>query len=63
MSKHWNPEDEVAQARAKRSWPAGATAGLALVAALCAGVVVTLYWVAAPSDVFVDDGAANSDPR
>ncbi|MFL6829298.1 MAG: hypothetical protein ACJ8D5_01600 [Sphingomicrobium sp.] len=61
MSKHWNPKDdlaEVRQARApRREWPAGATAGIALVAAACLGVVVTLYWVAGPRDAFADDTA------
>jgi len=54
MSKHWNPGDELAQAgdaRAKR-WPAGATAGLMLVAAACVGIAALLYQVAGRRDVF-----------
>jgi hypothetical protein len=50
MSRHWNPDREVA--RTKRTWPPGATVGLVLVAAACVGVVATLYRVAGPSDVF-----------
>lgn len=57
MSKHWNPEDELAlahrrEARSMRSWPPGATAGLVLVAAACLGVAAILYQVAGPRDVF-----------
>ena len=57
MSKHWNPEDELALARgqeaqAKPRWPHGATAGLALVAAACLGLGLILYQVAGPRDVF-----------
>jgi hypothetical protein len=50
MSKPWNPNEDLA--RARRTWPPGAIVGLALVAAACIGVVVTLYRVAGPSDVF-----------
>jgi hypothetical protein len=55
VSKHWKPEDHIvrAQARAvRKSWPAGATAGLLLIAAACVGVSVVLYQVAGPRDVF-----------
>jgi hypothetical protein len=59
MTQHWNPDREIA--RVKRTWPAGATAGLALVAAACVGVVATLYLVAGPSDVFENDSAIDWD--
>lgn len=62
MSKHWNPEDELArETRVKHSWPAGATVGIALVAAACVGVVATLYWVAGPRDVFENDVSVDWD--
>jgi Na+/H+-translocating membrane pyrophosphatase len=38
----------------KLSWPAGATAGILIVAAACLGVSLTLYHVAGPRDVFAD---------
>ena len=62
MSRHWNPDADVARvrpARVRREWPAGATVGLALVAAACAGVVMTLYYVAAPRDPIADDSGVN----
>jgi hypothetical protein len=55
VSKHWNPEDEIArarEARVKPAWPEGATAGLVVIAACCIGVAVVLYQVAGPRDVF-----------
>ena len=55
MSRHWNPNDEVAQvrqARVRHSWPAGATAGVVVIAACCIGVAVLLYQLAGPRDVF-----------
>ncbi len=57
MSRHWNPRGEVARARQERAktWPAGATAGIALVAAACLGVAVTLYWVAGPRVVVEEE--------
>ena len=63
MSRHWNPDEELARciaaeelARArKRPWPEGATAGLVLVAALCLAVGLTLYQFAGPRDV-VEEG-------
>jgi hypothetical protein len=61
VSRHWNPDEDIARARsarARREWPAGATVGLALVAAACAGLVLTLYHVAGPRDSFADDPAA-----
>jgi hypothetical protein len=33
-------------------WPAGATAGVVLIAACCIGAAVVLYQVAGPRDVF-----------
>jgi hypothetical protein len=64
VSKHWNPEEELAlvrEARVRREWPAGATVGLALVAAACAGVVVTLYYIAGPRNSIADDSTVNWD--
>ena len=55
MGRHWNPDDELALALEKREksrWPDGATAGLVLVGAACLGLVVLLYHVAGPRDVF-----------
>jgi hypothetical protein len=57
MSKHWNPRGEIDRIvpveRAPRAaWPAGATAGVVLVAACCIGAAVVLYRVAAPWDRF-----------
>ena len=55
MSKHWNPERELARARgrqAKPRWPEGATVGLAMVAAGCVGLALILYKLAGPSDAF-----------
>ena len=55
MSRHWNPEEELARIYdepAKPRWPKGATAGLLLVAAACVGVGLVLYRVAGPRDVF-----------
>ena len=47
--RHWKP-DSVRQAR--KGWPAGATAGLLMVASACLGVAVLVYHVAGPRDVF-----------
>jgi len=62
VSRHWNPDEELARciaaeelARRKRSWPDGATAGLALVAACCLLVGVALYEFAGPRDVIEED--------
>lgn len=55
VSRHWNPEGEIARAREARIkpvWPAGATAGLVVVAAACVGLAVVLYQLAGPSDAF-----------
>jgi hypothetical protein len=55
MGRHWNPDDELVLALEKREksrWPDGATAGLVLVGAACLGLVVLLYHVAGPRDVF-----------
>jgi len=59
VSKHWNPDGEVARWTGadelsqpkKPSWPAGATAGLLLVAATCLAVGLVFYQVAGPRDV------------
>jgi hypothetical protein len=58
MSRHWKPDSErtlLAPARTGRSWPAGATAGLLLVAATCLGIAAVLYHVAGPRDVFEEE--------
>ena len=55
MSRHWNPEDELArirEERAKPRWPEGATAGLVIVAVACVGLAMVLYKIAGPRDVF-----------
>jgi hypothetical protein len=55
VSKHWKPEHPPARARENepsKSWPEGATAGLLLVAAICAGVAYAFYQAAGPNDVF-----------
>ena len=59
MSKHWNPDGEIARwtgaddfaPPAKPSWPKGATAGLVMVAASCLAIGMTLYAFAGPRDV------------
>ncbi|MEP7131262.1 MAG: hypothetical protein ABI770_09055 [Sphingomicrobium sp.] len=33
-------------------WPAGATAGVVLIAACCVGAAVVIYQVAGPRDIF-----------
>jgi endonuclease YncB( thermonuclease family) len=54
VSQHWNPDGEIARViplherATRRAWPAGATAGLVLVAAACAGTVAGLYQAAGP---------------
>ena len=53
--KHWKPDEAIARAAerpARKAWPAGATAGLLLVAAGCAGVAALLYRLAGPRDIF-----------
>ena len=61
MSRHWNPDDEIARLRPvsgapkPRSWPPGATAGVVLVAAACLSVAAILYHVAGPRDVFEEE--------
>ena len=59
MSERPDEQPRVrAFATAKRqSWPAGATAGILLVAAACLGVSMTLYHLAGPRDVFEEDAA------
>lgn len=55
MSRHWNPDEDVARvrSRAKRQrLPEGAVAGLVLVAGACIGLSILLYNVAGPRDVF-----------
>ena len=55
MTKPWKPHGDPAPAaplRQRKPWPAGATAGLLLVAAACVGAAVLLYQVAGPRDIF-----------
>jgi hypothetical protein len=55
MSRHWNPEGEIARVRvasAKLRWPKGATAGLMLVAVACVGAALVAYRLGGPRDVF-----------
>ena len=66
MSRHWNPNGEIARwtgadepARPdKAPWPEGATAGLVMVAACCVALGAVLYQVAGPRDV-VDERVAS----
>ena len=54
VSKHWNPDEDLAlvrEQRAKRAWPKGATAGLAMLGLTCVGLAILLYRVAGPRDV------------
>lgn len=65
MSKHWVPEDDcVPLSTTKRGprtpLPAGAKAGLLLVAVACAGVVLGLNQAFARADVFADEAATAS---
>jgi hypothetical protein len=56
MSKPWNPADAIAQSRdagVRSTWPSGATAGLAMLAAACVGIVMLLYRIMGPRDVFL----------
>ena len=65
MSKHWNPDEEIAWINAahepsrpaKAAWPEGATAGLLLVAASCLAMGVLLYQFAGPRTVIEDNVA------
>ena len=53
MTKPWNPKGDLAEREEKPNhWPAGATAGLIVVAAACVGIAALLYKVAGPRDVF-----------
>jgi hypothetical protein len=59
VSRHWKPERAKARVvRQRKPWPAGATAGLVLVAAACLGAAVVLYQVAGPRDVFEEDASS-----
>ncbi len=53
-----NPAATAIASVRKASWPAGATAGILLVAAACIAVSLTLYQVAGPRDVFAESAAA-----
>ena len=62
MSKHWNPENEIARIRkprARHSWPAGATVGVVLVAAACLAVGVVVYQMAGPRASFAEEDGAS----
>ena len=55
MSRHWNPDEELARARrtaARRRLPAESITGLAMVAAACVATAVLLYKLAGPRDIF-----------
>lgn len=55
MSRHWHPDEELAQARSapeRPRLPAGSMVGLVMVAAACAGMAVLLYRLAGPRDIF-----------
>ena len=65
MTKPWKPDEALERrsepaecvppeptARERASWPAGATAGLLMVAAGCIGLAAVLYRLAAPRDLF-----------
>jgi hypothetical protein len=55
MSRHWKPDaevDRVRKARVTQRWPEGAAVGLTMVAVACAGMVLVLYRMAGPRDVF-----------
>ena len=60
MSRHLNPDEDLAgvhEERIRASWPHGATAGLVLVAAGCIGLGALVYWAAGPRHTFADDSA------
>ena len=61
MSKHWNPDDDLArvretqdwrETRPKPRWPEGATAGLVALGVGCFAMAMLLYRLAGPRDVF-----------
>lgn len=59
MSKHWNPNEELARTAwegfapaTRRKLPPGGLAGLLVVAAGCAGTIALLYHLAGPRDIF-----------
>ena len=55
MSRHWNPDKEVARARRTPTLPrlpVESVIGLAMVAAACLGTAVLLYRLAGPRDIF-----------
>ena len=62
MSRHWNPDDDLALARRlerleqpRKHWPKGATVGLVFVAAACLALGAVVYQVSGPRDVFEDE--------
>lgn len=62
MTKPWKPDGDAAPVvglRSRKTWPAGATAGVLLVAAACVGVAAMLYHVAGPRDVFEEDAPSD----
>jgi hypothetical protein len=55
MSRHWNPDDDLARAprtRALPRLPVESIDGLAMVAAACVRTAVLLYKLAGPRDLF-----------
>jgi hypothetical protein len=67
VSRHWNSDEELVRciaaeefARArKHAWPAGATAGILLVAVSCIALGTLLYQLAGPRQVV----EKSADPR
>lgn len=71
MSRHWKPEGNAVRVRwertggfvreARRTWPAGATVGVLMVAAAAVGGAWLYYRLAGPREVVdasvVDDGS------
>jgi endonuclease YncB( thermonuclease family) len=79
VSKHWKPDRKVMPLRRvgrrrwtriesyvrdlERSWPSGATVGVVLVAAACAGAMIGLYQASDYSGSFAADAATMGTPR
>jgi hypothetical protein len=64
--KHWKPDENIAAEMARENpvpvrkrWPAGATAGLLIVAASCVALGAVMYHVTGPRDVFKDEAPAD----
>ena len=53
MSKHWQPDEELARRTPGRvRLPAESITGLAMIAIACVGTAVLLYRLAGPRDIF-----------